>query len=37
MCVLELEAVGRTDIPVAEGSHLTIKVTISVSLFMLPR
>ncbi|AQK91989.1 hypothetical protein ZEAMMB73_Zm00001d009489 [Zea mays] len=37
MCVLELEAVGRTDIPVAEGSHPTIKVAISVSLFMLPR
>ncbi|PWZ32206.1 putative uridine nucleosidase 2 [Zea mays] len=25
MCVLQLEAVGRTDIPVAEGSHVTIK------------
>jgi hypothetical protein len=37
MCVLELEAVGRTDIPLAEGSHPTIKVAISVSLFMLPR
>jgi hypothetical protein len=37
MCVLELEAVGRTDIPMAEGSHLTIKVAISISLFMLPR
>jgi hypothetical protein len=37
MCVLQLEAVGRTDIPVAEGSHVTIKVAIIVSLFLLPR
>jgi hypothetical protein len=37
MCVIQLEAVGRTDIPVAEGSHVTIKVAISASLFLLPR
>ena len=37
MGVLQLEAVGRTDIPVAEGSHVTIKVAVSISSFLFPR
>jgi inosine-uridine nucleoside N-ribohydrolase len=37
MCVLQLEAVGRTDIPVAEGSHVTIKVAVTISSFLFPR
>jgi inosine-uridine nucleoside N-ribohydrolase len=30
-----LEAAGRTDIPVAEGSHVTIKVVTTKTLFLI--